>query len=43
VRWATVHLDVLNETGVSCDVSVMYFIVSARPYYDLLYGLGGVE
>jgi len=25
-------LDGLDETGVSCDVSVMYFIVSARPY-----------
>jgi hypothetical protein len=42
-KWATAYLDVLDETGVSCDVSVRYFVVSARPYYDLLYGFCGLE
>ena len=39
VWWATVQLDVLDETEVSCDVSVMYFLFQPAPtttyYMDL--------
>jgi hypothetical protein len=36
VWWAAMDLDVHDETEVCCDVSVMYCVVSARPYFSLL-------
>jgi hypothetical protein len=37
VRWAAMDLDVLDETELCCDVSVMFFVVSARHYFTIYY------